>query len=226
MTSRPTTFGIGVGEAMAAGVRGYFANVVPLSLAGAVTLAVFFGLRFQAQAAADAGALVRSLVLDLVGLVAAAVVAYPWFSYALDADRGSPVDLRRPFEMPSGFYSQAVASFWFWAAVLFGLRYLYGLPSLIALVFYAFYGFVIADRKAPSGLRALAVSARMGEGRRIGLFGIAALLLVLNLFGAIAVGFGVTPLNLALAFVGLLITTNVSLVVGARIYRVFANETS
>lgn len=224
MSETQPTFGVGIGEAFGAGIRGYVRNVVPLSVAGAATLAVFLGFRFPAQAAADSGSLLRSLLLDLVGLVAAAVVAYPWFSYALDADRGVPIDIGKPFSNLSGFGTQAVASFWFWAAILFGLRYLYGIPSIIALLFYAFYGFVIADQQAQTGLRALGTSARLGEGRRVGLFAVAALLVVFNMFGAIAVGFGANPLTWALTFVGLLITTNVSLVIGARIYRVFRNE--
>jgi hypothetical protein len=224
MSDGQRTFGVGMGEAFGAGTRGYVRNVMPLTAAGAVTLAVFLGFRFPAQSAADSGALVRSLLLDLAGLVAAAVVAYPWFSYALDADRGVPIDIRKPFAHLSGFGIQAVASLWFWAAILFGLRYLYGIPSIVALMFYAFYGFVIADQQVESGLQALGVSARLGEGRRVGLFAVAALLIAFNMLGAIAIGFGTNPLTWALTFAGLLITTNISLVVGARIYRVFQNE--
>lgn len=226
MSEGQQTFGVGIGEAFAAGIRGYVRNLVPLTAAGAATLAVFLGFRFPAQAAVDSGALLRSLVLDLVGLVAAAVVAYPWFSYALDADRGVPIDIWKPFAQPSGFAVQAVASFWFWAGLLLGLRYLYGIPSIIALLFYAFYGFVVADHQAQSGLRALGTSARLGEGRRVGLFAVAALLIVFNMFGAIAVGFGSNALTWILTFAGLLITTNISMVIGARIYRVFRNEPS
>ena len=225
MSDRRVTFGIGLGEALAAGVRGYLANLWPLSVAGAATLGTYVAFRLPAQAAADSGFVARSLVLDLAGLIVAAVVAHPWFSYALDADRGMGIDLLKPFNRPAGFMVQAVASIWFWAAMVFGLRYLYGIPSILALLFYAFYGFVVADRRATSGLKALGTSARIGEGRRVGLFGIAAVLTVLNLFGAVAVGFGVNPGTLALTVLGLVVTTNVSLVTGARIYRTLENET-
>lgn len=223
-TGKPGSFGIGVGEILLAGLAGVRRAPLPLALAGSVTLAIYMGFRISAQAAADAENLVRSLALDFVGLVVAAAASLVWFSYALDVDRERPVDLRRPLSRPMAFWDMGVASFWFWAAVLFGLRYLYGIPSLLAVVFYAFYGFVLADGEANSGMRALAASARLGEGRRIGLFAIATLFLVINLFGAIAVGFGVTPLTMALAFLGVLVTTNVTMVSGARIYRVVNEE--
>jgi hypothetical protein len=226
MSKGPASFGIGVGEALGAGVRGVVSAPLPLFAAGAMTLGVYLAFRLMSQSAADTGDLVQSLALDLLGLVVGGIVSLVWFSYALDADRGVQVDLRRPFLRPMAFWDQGVASFWFWAAVLFGLRYLYGIPSLIAVVFYAFYGFVIADGAATSGMRALGTSVRLGEGRRIGLFAFAVLLLVINLFGAIAVGYGVTPLTAALAFLGILITTNVSLVTGARIYRKLNGETT
>lgn len=224
MSDGPATFGVGVGEALGAGVRGLRSAPLPLLTAGAATLGVYLAFRLPSQSAADAGQTIRSIVLDLLGLILGGVVSLAWFSYALDADRGVPVELRKPFARPMAFWDQGVASFWFWAAVLFGLRYLYGIPSLIAVVFYAFYGFVIADGQATSGLRALGTSVRLGEGRRIGLFAFAVLLLMINLFGAIAVGYGVRPLTIALTFLGVLVTTNVSLVTGARIYRTFNGE--
>jgi hypothetical protein len=222
---RPSTrtFGIGLGELFMAGVDGYRRNFVILSLAGTLTLSTYLAFRLYAQAALADGHIARSIVLDLAGMILASVVALPWYSYALDADRALTVDTAKPFRSIGLFAPQAVASFWFWAAFLFGLRYLYGVPSLLALVFYAFYGYIVAEGRV-SGLRALGVSARLGEGRRVGLFAVGLIFLVFNFFGAIALGFSVTPLTVLLAFVGVLITANITLVAGARLYRSFSKD--
>ena len=217
------TFGIGLGELLTAGVNGYRRNFAVLSVAGALTLATYLAFRIQAQSALAAGQITRSIALDLAGMILASVVALPWYSYALDADRALPADPAKPFRTPGLFAPQAVASFWFWAAILLGLRYLYGIPSILALVFYAFYGYVVAEGRV-TGLRALGVSARLGEGRRVGLFAVALIFLVFNLFGAIALGFSVTPLTIVLAFLGVLVTANITLVAGARLYRSFSEK--
>lgn len=204
-------------------MRGYARNFATLSAAGAVTLATYLVFRFQAQAAFTAGHLIRSIVFDLIGMVLASVAALPWYTYALDTDRQIPIDLGKPFRYRRQFTAQAVASFWFWAAILLGLRYLFGIPSLLALVIYGFYGYAVAEGNT-SGLQALGSSARLGEGRRVGLFAVALILLVFNLSGAIALGFSVTPVTIVLAFIGVLMTSNVSLVAGARLYRMFTRE--
>lgn len=223
MTTRDSTFGIRLASIFTLGARGYVRNIVPLSSAGLVTMLVYLAFRVPAQGAADDGRVLVSLALDLVGLVFSGVVAYPWYSYALSAAAGDPIVVGAPFKNYDRFSTQAVASIWFWAGVLLGLRYLFGLPALLALAFYAFYGYVVADGYTDSGLKALGRSAALGEGRRIGLVAIGGLLLIFNLFGAIAVGFGVNPLTITLALMGLLITTNITLVGGAVIYRRFVD---
>ena len=219
MTTQPATFGISLGAMFRAGISGFRRNVVPLLLAGSATVAAYLAFRLPAQSAAARDDILISLALDLFGLVTASVVAYPWFSYALTAASGEPVDLGAPFRRYDLFTTQAVASFWFWAGMLLGLRYLFGIPSVLALLFYAFYGYVVADGVTDSGLKALGHSARIGEGRRVALFAVGGLLLVFNLFGAMAIGFGVNPLTIVLAFLGFVITASITLVAGGAIYR-------
>ncbi len=222
MTTRSQTFGISVGSIFATGIRGFLANPIPIFLAGAATIGVYLAFRIPAQAAADEGRLIISLALDLTGLVVASVVSYPWYSYALAAGDGKPVDVAAPFRSFDRFTTQAVASFWFWAGVLLGVRYLYGIPAIVALLFYAFYGYVIADGVTLSGLKALGHSARLGEGKRVGMFAIGALLFAFNFFGAIAIGFTLNALTIALAVIGFTITASITLVGGAAIYRTFS----
>lgn len=219
MTSQKTTFGTSFGAIFFSGVRGYFRHPIPLSAAALVTMGVYILFRLQAQSALEANAMVRSIVLDLIGLVLASVAAYPWYSYALDAERGGPIDVGLPWRNKGRFYVQAVASFWFWAAILLGLRYLFGIPSILAILFYAFYGFVVADGKVEGGLMALGTSARISEGKRIGVLALAGVFFFFNIFGAVALGFTVNPLTVILAVAGLTVTTNITMVSGARLYR-------
>ena len=94
MTARPT-FGISFGALFATGVRGYLANWRTLSMAGAVVILTYAVFRLPAQLAFNDDQIMLSIGLDLLGLWLAGTVAYPWYSYALDAADGEPVDVRR-----------------------------------------------------------------------------------------------------------------------------------
>ena len=126
-------FVIGVVDAFGAGFRGYAKNFAPLTAAAALTLAVYGLFRFPAQQLLNDGNLRDSTIVDLVGLLVSGTLAYPWFSYALDAARGEKVDIKRPFENRKRFAYQAVGSFWFWAGALLGVRFFFGLPSILVL---------------------------------------------------------------------------------------------
>ncbi len=219
MASEAKPFGIGVGQVFAAGVRGLRTRPVGLLVSGALTITAYLAFRFPAQAATDDGRLLVGLALDLLGLVVSSTVALPWYLYALAAYDDRELRISDIVASLDRLSTQAVASFWFWAGFLLGLRYLFGIPSVLALLFYAFYGYVVADGTTNSGLKALGLSAALGEGRRVGLFALAGLLFVFNLFGAIAIGFGVTPVTVVLAIVGLVVTASVTLVGGAAVYR-------
>ena len=221
-------FGVGLKEVFKVGFTGYLKNIIPLSVAGAITLAVYGIFRYEAQQFLNDGGDFRALVVDLVGLVLSGTIAYPWFHYALTASRGEKVDIRDPFFFLPRFGHQAVASFFFWAAFLFGLRYgkgIFFLPAIAVGVLYAFYGFVVADTPLnKEGLRggtyALGTSVRLGEKRRFGLFAIGCLFLMFNFVGAM---FGLaikeqTLLQYAVTIIGLIITTSITLVGGAHIY--------
>lgn len=206
------------------GFAGFRREPVLLLAGGALTFAVFAAFRIPAQMAADDGRWVPSLVLDLVGAVLAATAAYPWFNYALDAARGEDASFLKPFRYPSRFVAQFVAAFWFWAAVMLGLRYLAGIPALLAAVFYAFYGYVVVDRRDLGGLEVLGTSVRLGDKRRIALFAILALFAVFNFVAAFPLGYGTGPAPLAATVALLLVTTSITLVAGAALYDVLRRE--
>ncbi len=224
--SQPTTFGIGIGELFRTGVRGVVFNWKALSVAATATFVTYGVFRYLAsQATTERG----QLGLDLLGLVLASVIALPWYRAALDSAAEKKTELTSLLTSLQPFKDQLIASIFFYAAVLFGRQYLFGLPALLVLLLYAFYGFVVVERTRPGGLRALGYSVMLGQGRRVGIGAIGALLIILNLFGAIAIGFRDQGLADGLAWVltvaGLLITTNISMVVGAVLYRHLTENT-
>ena len=206
------------------GISGYFKNVVPLTSAAAVTIAVFGIFRFWAQAATDDDRVFQSIVFDLVGLVLAGTIALPWFAYALDAARDKPIDVGGPWRSGKQFAAQFVCAVFFWAAFLLGLRYLAGIPSILAALFYGFYGYVVADRAAKGGLRALGTSVRLGTKRRVALFAILALFGAFNLLAAIPLGYAVSVLTVVLTLALLTVTASVTLVGWACLYDVLTER--
>lgn len=217
-------FPVQLGPTFRDAVKAYIGSIVPLTVASLATLGVYTVFRIPAQSLFEDGRVFASIGVDLIGLILAGSVAMPWYKFSLDAVDGKPIDMRIALIDLKLYLYQAVAGFWFWAGVLLGLRYLFGIPSIFVALLYAFHGFVIADGQARSGLLALGHSVRITEGRRLGLFAIAGLLLVFNLFGAIAVGFDINPLTIGLAVLGLAVTTSISMVFGAILYRAFTKD--
>ncbi|WP_419841213.1 hypothetical protein [Candidatus Poriferisodalis sp.] len=208
-------FPLPISEMFRRGIVGYAKNVVPLTAAAAATFAVYGVFRAAASTRHSA---VGAIVLDLVGLMLAGTVSLPWFAYALDAARARPVNMLGPLRNGGSFVAQLVCSFWFWAAVLLGARYLFGIPSLIAALFYGFYGYVVADRAAKGGLSALGTSVRLGTKRRVALFAIMTLFIVFNFLAAIPLGYGVTALTVAGTVAAGLVTSSITVVAWACLY--------
>ncbi len=219
----PVEFGISPGQVFGVGFRGYAANVVPLTAAGLVVLGVYAAFRYPSEVLLDDGRVWAARFVDLAGLFVGGTLSYPWYRYALAAADGDKVDPKLPFATPRRFGYQAAASFWFFAGVVLGQQYLGGLPAILAVVLYAFYGYVVAENDN-GGLKALGTSVRLGERRRIGLFAIGGMLFVFNLLGAAGLAVGLNPLGYALAVLGLSITTSITLVSGGAIYRVLQEK--
>lgn len=237
-------FGIGIGEIFTVGFRGFFdrRNAVILTLAGLPVLIVFglsslpwrsFDMELTAQVGNDANASLTIFEqLQWIGLLLlaafpAGVVSAPWFRYALDAADGRKINVMAPLIDGQKWLHHAFATFWFWAGITVGLRYsviIPALPSILVLVLYPFYGYIIADGREINGLKALGVSVRMGAKKRIGLFAIAGLFFVFNIFGAVGFGVGLedgdpTVLGIVLGVLGISVSASITLVSGAAIYR-------
>lgn len=195
------------------GVDNVRRNPMAHLISAAIVFAVFGSARVLATASADRGQVIAGLAIDVVGSVIATVVALPWFRTALAGERdsapgGSPLD---------GIGAMTVGAIFFWAGVLLGLRYLFGIPSIVVMVMYAFFGFAIADGQA-SGLHALGTSVRIGQGRRT-VVGVVGLVLgFLNMLAAVPLALEATPLTIAISAILLGLTTSVSMGTGAHLY--------
>jgi hypothetical protein len=196
------------------GLANYRAHPISNSAMAVVVLAVYGAVHTSAGALAARQPLL-AVIVDLGGLVVSTVLALPWFRSALAAEEKTRAGLHA--DSLRGVAPMAVAAFLFWAGVLVGLRYLAGIPSLFVLIWYGLFGYAVAAGQR-SGLRALAASIDLGHGARGAVATMAAMLLVLNLLGAIPIGFNQAPWSLVAALVGLTITTNISIGAGASLY--------
>ena len=243
-TSDQGGFGIGMGDIFKAGFGGFFQkkNALILTLAGLPVLIVFaitsipwlsFDMELRDQVAADPDASLaifdqlQWIGLLLVAAFPAGIVSAPWFRYALDAADGREIDVRAPLIDGKKWLNHTFATFWFWAGITVGLRYsviIPALPSILVLVLYPFYGYIIADGREINGLKALGVSVRMGAKKRLGLAAIAGLFFIFNIFGAVGFGVGLedgdpTVLGIVLGILGIAVSASITLVSGAAIYR-------
>jgi len=249
MSRQVSPFPVRIGTLFALGIDGFRRQPLPLLLGGLLTLAVAGVFAVPVQDAIDDEDVVRQLVLSLAGLVLAGAAAYPWFVYALRIGRRQPVDLGEPFGItfglrgmtrdhsvlgapkrnPGGFRAVLVCSFWFWAAILLGLQYapqLGPVPSLLVMLLYCFYGFVIAEGMTTSGLKAMGTSVRLSQGRRIALFAIIALFFGFNFFVPLmALGMvGQNAAGVVVAIVVFLVTSSITMVSGAVLFDAYRKD--
>ena len=236
------SFGISIADIFTTGFKGYFNNIVILTLAALPVFIVFtvastpwrsFNSELQDRVDADPESTLAILEqLQWVGLLLVAsfpagVIAAPWFRYALDVVDEKEINVMAPLIDGQKWLNHAFATFWFWAGITLGLRYsvlIPGLPSIIVLLLYPFYGYIIAGGREINGLKALGVSVRLGVGKRLGLFAIAGLMFMFNIFGVLGFAVGLedgTPsiLGVVLGILGISATASITLVSGGAIYR-------
>lgn len=199
------------------GFSTYRKNVIPASLAALPVLGLYGASLVVTSNMTESPELV-TLTVTLAGLVIATVFAAPWFRMTLNMERGLDNWRAAMSSPPLQFGAMFSAAFLFWAGIQFGFRFLYGIPSVFILVWYGLFGFGVAEGEK-SGPKAIGTSVRIGQGRRPVVATMASVLIALNLIGALPVGFGITPLTIALSIIGLTITTNISMSAGARLYQ-------
>ena len=86
MAEKGTTFGIGIGEIFKRGFIGWKSNIIPLTIAGIVPIAVSTGFSQFANQFAIENSLaqdVRWFIFNFIGWVIAGTLSYPWYVLSL-----------------------------------------------------------------------------------------------------------------------------------------------
>ena len=193
-----------VGESIAAGWRevtgrlGFWIGVVVVFFAAVIgpdALATLLG-----QTGRPLG-----LVLGIVGILVQALVQAGMIDLALRAVDGRELRVGLLFGRTDVLLRYLVASIFFGLAVGIGLIFLL-IPGIIVFVLFFFYGHEIVSEDAGIGA-ALEGSMDLTKGRRLDIFLLLLLLMVINVVGAM------------LLLVGLLVTLPLASVAAAHAYR-------
>lgn len=197
--TRPT---FEIGEALRAGWERLWPNIIPMALF-ALVVWVVNGLLQSLQA--QAGGFGR-FVLGVISFLVTQLIAIGWIKITLDIIDGRQVNAEAVVDRFRLIVPYLVA------AVLFSLMVTVGLillivPGIILAVTFGFYGFHIVDTGDRDPIAALRRSAEITRGHRLQLFLFGLVLLGLNLLGIL------------LLIVGVLVTSAISLLALAYVYR-------
>lgn len=189
MTATPAPT-LDIWEALRAGWRGFVGNLGPLLLLAvvAIVLSVVVGVVFGGSAdpgeltgpTAALGNLVSFLVNQLIAMVAILL--------ALTIIDGHRVTTDRLVPSSGVFVSYVLGSVLFSIMLLIGFVLLV-IPALIVGTIFGFYGWAIIDH-GHNPIDGLRHSAEITRGNRWTVFGFFALVVLLNVLGALALGVG------------------------------------
>jgi hypothetical protein len=191
-----------IGEALSAGWRGFWPNLLPLGAFALIVWVVNGLVQFFQR---DAGATGR-FFFNLVAFVISQLVAIGWIKIALDVTDGRRVDSKAVVDRFRLVLPYLVAAVLYSLMVGIGLVLLI-VPGIILAIVFAFYGFHIVDTGSTDPIGALRRSAEITRGNRGRLFLLGLTLLGLNILGIL------------LLVIGVLITSGISLLAVAYVYR-------
>lgn len=197
---------IDIGAALQAGWQRLWPNIVPMGLFAVLVLVL--NLLLQGLQSPDAGLGVQ-LLFGIVAMVVGQLVAIGWIKIALDITDGRPVSadaVTDRFRLVGPYLVAAIAVA---VMVTLGLVLLI-VPGVIAAIVFMFYGFHIVDTGSRDPFGALSRSAQLTRGHRMQLFLLALVLFAVNVLG------------LLLLIVGVIITSAISLLAVADVYRQLA----
>jgi hypothetical protein len=208
-SSGPSGQPVSIGDAVSYGWGAYWKNVGPMVVIVLViaVIEVAFGLLGNAFDSVAA-----QIVFGLLGWLLGLFLGLGLFRIALEVTRGRTPALSEVFRT-EGYGPYIVAS------ILFGLGFYIGLilciiPGIIFAVVFGFYGFVAAEQgDAAVATDTLRRAAQITEGQRWQLFGLAIVLFLINLVGALLCG------------IGLLFTVGITIIAWAYTYRRLSGET-
>lgn len=199
---------VSVGEAVSYGWAAYWKNVGPMIVIAVVIVAIEIVFSLIGTAT---DSVFFQIVFNLIGWLLGLFLALGWFRVALEVTQG-----RRP-EVGDVFRAEGYGPY-IVASIVFGIGFFIGLllcviPGIIFAVVFGFYGFVAAERgNTVRPMETLQRAADITRGYRWQLFGLAIVLALINLVGALLCG------------VGLLFTLGITIIAWAYTYRRLSNE--
>ena len=196
-----------VGDAISYGWTAYWKNAGPMVL---ITLVIFVvQLLISIVGSGTNGAAAR-VVLQLLSFVVGIVLAMGLIRASLAVCEGRKPEVSMLLQT-DGFFNYLVAAILFGIAVFFGLV-LCIIPGIIVAVVFHYFGYAIVQQPELGAVDALKRSAEITKGYRWQLFGLALLLLLINLVGLLACG------------VGLLFTYGISAIAIAYAYKTLSGQ--
>lgn len=201
MSAPSATFSYG--DALRHGWQAFTANIGPMAVYALVVVGLS-GLVNLLLASLDA---TQSFLGNIVVFLINQLITIGWLRIALDAIDGRQIETDRVRDAFSVFVPFLVAAVLFSLGVTIGLVLLV-VPGIVFAVVFGFYGWALVDGAVDDGVAALRYSAEITRGQRWQLFGFLLVLLLLNIVG------------LLLLIVGVLVTSAVSILALAHVYRV------
>ena len=196
-----------IGDAVTYSWNACWRNFAPVML---VSLIVFAGNTIAVLLSATNSSSAMNYAFSLFGILVDVLLVFGLIRAALDVVEGRTPSLGEVFR-PDGYGPFLVASVLFLVGLYLGLLLLV-VPGLIFGLVFQFYGFVVAEHPDVPATVALRRSAQITRGARARLFGLAVVLLFLNLAGFMV------------CVVGLVVTYAISAVALAYVYRLLSGQ--
>lgn len=201
MTTAGQPRGLDIGAAINSGWRLLWPNIGPMALFAVIVWAVNFLVSGPQRDGGTAG-----LLFSIIGFVITQLIAMGWITIGLDIVDGRPVTSQAVTDRFKLIGPYLLAAIVYAVMVTVGLLVLI-VPGIILGITFGFYGFHMIDTGESDAMGALRRSAEITKGRRGQLFLFGLLLIGINIIGFLAL------------IVGVLITSAISLLATAHIYR-------
>lgn len=204
-SSGPAPFSIG--DAIGYGWNAYWKNVGPLVV---ITLVIWLINVVFAFITFPIDSFVARFLIQIVGWVVGLILAMGLIRATLAVTRGETPDVQMLFQTER-LPTYLVASIIF--GVLAGIGFLLCIiPGVIVMTFFGFFGYVIVDAGEESPIEALRRSQQLVSGNFGTVLGLAIVLVLINMVGALLCG------------VGLLFTAGITAVTWAYAYRALSGQ--
>jgi uncharacterized membrane protein len=175
-----------VGDAISYGWTAYWKNVGPMVL---ITLAIFAVQLVISIVSSGTDSTVGRAILQIISFLVGIILAMGLIRAALAVCEGRKPEVAMLTET-NGFFNYLVASILFGIGIVIGL-FLLIIPGIIFAVVFFYFGYAIVQQPELGAMDALKRSADITRGYRWPLFGLALLLMLINIVGILACGIGI-----------------------------------